>query len=146
MFLSIRYHIFFLSSQTMIGEIMNERKQQQIKIAHILQDIGLDDELIEKMTSLKKEDYKIIAETTMNVEHALIGFADKISEIKVVRSHPQALAQCKTFLQNNFPDTLIEEATLSTSAAVRSLFENDKSIAAIGNIGCAKMYEIPVIE
>lgn len=58
MFLSIRYHIFFLSSQTMIGEIMNERKQQQIKIAHILQDIGLDDELIEKMTSLKKEDYK----------------------------------------------------------------------------------------
>ena len=42
----------------MIGEIMNERKQQQIKIAHILQDIGLDDELIEKMTSLKKEEYK----------------------------------------------------------------------------------------
>ena len=57
MFLSVLYHIFFLLSQTMIGEIMNERKQQQIKIAHILQDIGLDDELIEKMTSLKKEEY-----------------------------------------------------------------------------------------
>ena len=41
-----------------VDEIMTERKQQQIKIAHILQDIGLDDELIEKMTSLKKEDYK----------------------------------------------------------------------------------------
>ena len=32
-----------------VDEIMNERKQQQIKIAHILQDIGLDDELIEKI-------------------------------------------------------------------------------------------------
>lgn len=107
---------------------------------------GIVRETLDNLSSLKKEDYKIIAETTMNVEHALIGFADKISEIKVVRSHPQALAQCKTFLQNNFPDTLIEEATLSTSAAVRSLFENDKSIAAIGSVDCAKMYKIPVIE
>ncbi len=37
---------------------MDERKQNQIKIAHILQDIGLNDELIEKITSLKKEDYQ----------------------------------------------------------------------------------------
>lgn len=37
---------------------MEDKKQQQIKIAHILQYIGLEDELIEKMTSLKKEDYK----------------------------------------------------------------------------------------
>ena len=34
---------------------VNERKQQQIKIAHILKDLGLEDDLIEKMTSLKKE-------------------------------------------------------------------------------------------
>ena len=33
-------------------------KKQQIKIAHILQDIGLDDDLIETITSLKKEEYK----------------------------------------------------------------------------------------
>lgn len=58
MFLSFWYHKFQNSYQTMIGDIMDERKQQQIKIAHILQDIGLDDELIEKMTSLKKEEYK----------------------------------------------------------------------------------------
>lgn len=37
---------------------MNERKEQQIKIAHILKEIGLEDELIEKMTSLKKEEYQ----------------------------------------------------------------------------------------
>ena len=36
---------------------VNERKQQQIKIAHILKDLGLEDDLIEKMTSLKKEEF-----------------------------------------------------------------------------------------
>ena len=95
---------------------------------------GIVRETLDNLSSLKKEGYKIIAETTMNVEHALI------------RSHPQALAQCKKYLQDNFSDSLIEEATLSTSAGIRSLTPEDKSIAAIGSVECAKMYDIPVIE
>ena len=87
-----------------------------------------------------------IAETTMTVNHALLGFADNKSSIKVVRSHPQALAQCKKFLHDNFPDSLIEEATLSTSAAIRSLTPGDKSTAAIGSVECSKLYNVPVIE
>ncbi len=107
---------------------------------------GIVRETLDNLSSLKKEEYKIVAETTMNVEHALIGYADKKSDIKVVRSHPQALAQCKKYLQDNFPDTLIEEATLSTSAAIRSLKPEEKNVAAIGSLDCAKMYNIPVIE
>ena len=56
------------------------------------------------------------------------------------------MAQCKKYIHDNFPDSLIEEATLSTSAAIRSLTEEDKSVAAIGSIDCAKMYNVPIIE
>ena len=107
---------------------------------------GLVRETLDNLSSLKKEGFKIIAETTLNVEHALIGFCDKKSEIKIVRSHPQALAQCKRYLQANFADSLIEEATLSTSAAIRSLSKEEPSIAAIGSVECARMYDIPVVE
>ena len=107
---------------------------------------GIVRETLDNLASLKKEGYKILAETTMDIEHALIGYADKKSEIKVIRSHPQALAQCKKYIHDNFPDSLIEEATLSTSAAIRSLTEEDKSVAAIGSIDCAKMYNVPIIE
>lgn len=107
---------------------------------------GIVRETLDNLASLKKEGYKIIAETTMDIEHALIGYADKKSEIKVIRSHPQALAQCKKYIHDNFPDSLIEEATLSTSAAIRSLTEEDKSVAAIGSVDCAKMYNVPIIE
>ena len=107
---------------------------------------GIVRETLDNLSSLKKEGFKILAETTLNVEHALIGFCDKKSEIKVVRSHPQALAQCKRYLQANFADSLIEEATLSTSAAIRSLSKEEPSIAAIGSVECARMYDIPVIE
>ena len=107
---------------------------------------GIVRETLDNLISLKKEEYKIIAETTMTVNHALLGFADNKSSIKVVRSHPQALAQCKKFLHDNFPDSLIEEATLSTSAAIRSLTPGDKSTAAIGSVECSKLYNVPVIE
>lgn len=107
---------------------------------------GIVREALDNLASLKKEGFKILAETTMGVKHALIGYADKKSEVKIIRSHPQALAQCKRFIQSNFPDSLIEEATLSTSAAIRSLTAEDKSVAAIGSVECAKMYGIPVIE
>lgn len=130
-----------------IKALKDENSEDIVAVIPIENSIeGIVRETLDNLSSLKKEGYKIIAETTMNVEHALIGFADKKSEIKVVRSHPQALAQCKKYLQDNFSDSLIEEATLSTSAAVRSLSENDKSIAAIGSVDCAKMYNIPVIE
>lgn len=107
---------------------------------------GIVRETLDNLSSLKKEGFKIIAETTMNVEHALIGFADKKAEIKIIRSHPQALAQCKKYMQDNFSDSLVEEATLSTSSAVRSLSADNKSVAAIGSVECAKMYNIPIIE
>ena len=107
---------------------------------------GVVRETLDNLSSLKKEGFKIIAETTIDVKHALVGFAKNLNEIKIIRSHPQALAQCKNFTQKFFSDSLIEEATLSTSAAIRSVKPEEPEIAAIGSIECAKMYNIPVIE
>ena len=106
---------------------------------------GIVRETLDNLSSLKKEGIKIVAETTLDVKHALIGFGKK-RDIKIIRSHTQALAQCKQYILNNFADNLIEEATLSTSSAIKSLDKNDTKVAAIGSVECAKMYGIPVIE
>ncbi len=135
------------SISSVIKALKDENSEDIVAVIPIENSIeGIVRETLDNLASLKKEGYKIIAETTMNVEHALVGFAENKSEIKIVRSHPQALAQCKKYLQDNFSDSLIEEATLSTSAAIRSLSGNEKNIAAIGSIDCAKMYNVPVIE
>ena len=130
-----------------IKALKDENNEDMVAVIPIENSIeGIVRETLDNLSSLKKEGFKILAETTLNVEHALIGFCDKKSEIKVVRSHPQALAQCKRYLQANFADSLIEEATLSTSAAIRSLSKEEPSIAAIGSVECARMYDIPVVE
>ena len=107
---------------------------------------GIVRETLDNLAALKKEEIKIVSETTLDINHSLIGYAKKLADIKVIRSHPQALAQCKKYIQNNFSDSVVEEATLSTSAAIKSLSPEDKSIAAIGNAECAELYNIPVIK
>ena len=134
------------SISSIIKALKDENSEDIVAVIPIENSIeGIVRETLDNLSSLKKEGYKIIAETTMNVEHALVGFAKNNSDIKIVRSHPQALAQCKKYLQDNFSDSLIEEATLSTSAAVRSLSQENDNIAAIGSVDCAKMYNIPII-
>ena len=133
------------SISSVIKALKDENSEDIVAVIPIENSIeGIVRETLDNLSSLKKEGIKIIAETTMNVEHALIGHG-KLKDIKVIRSHPQALAQCKHFIHANFPDTLIEEATLSTSAAIKSLNKADKTVAAIGSPECAKMYNVPII-
>lgn len=134
------------SISAVIKALKDENSEDIVAVIPIENSIeGIVRETLDNLSSLKKEGIKILAETTMNIDHALLGYGNK-RDIKVIRSHPQALAQCKQYINANFADSVIEEATLSTSAAVKSLIENDKHIAAIGSTLCAKMYSVPVIE
>lgn len=135
------------SISSIIKALKDENTEDIVAVIPIENSIeGIVRETLDNLSSLKKENFKIIAETTMDVKHALVGFAEKKSDIKIIRSHPQALAQCKKFMQDNFSDSLVEEATLSTSAAVRSLSSENPSVAAIGSVDCARMYNMPIIE
>ena len=45
----------------------------------------------------------IVGEQGMKVEHVLLGIpGTSLEEIKTVYSHPQALAQCKKYLEKSF--------------------------------------------
>lgn len=55
----------------------------------------------------------------------------ELSEIKHVYSHPQAIAQCKTFISENLPNAKIT-ASLSTAAAVKQMITSPKNASAIG--------------
>ena len=50
---------------------------------------GIVRETLDNLVSLKKEGIKIVAETTLDVKHALVGYGNK-QNIKIIRSHPQA--------------------------------------------------------
>jgi prephenate dehydratase len=86
----------------------------------------------------------IVGEYFHKVEHQLLGVKGaKIDDVKEVYSHPQALMQCKNYLNNlglhsnNFYDT--------AGAALEISKLKDKTKASISSSLCAKIYGLDIL-
>jgi prephenate dehydratase len=65
------------------------------------------------------------------------------AQIEVIRSMPQALAQCRGYIEKNFPGVRVE-ASMSTASAVEDVLKRDDA-AAIGNRRAAELYGADVL-
>ncbi len=87
---------------------------------------------------LQADGVSIQAELVVPVEHNLIAAAGVAPEdVQVVMSHPQALAQCRVFLESQMPNVRLE-AALSTSAAVEAAVRRSDA-AAVGTRRAAEL-------
>jgi len=68
----------------------------------------------------------------------LVKPGTKPDAVKVIFSHPQALAQCRGFIERCFPKAAVE-AALSTALAVEEMMARDGA-AAIGNRRAGELY------
>lgn len=85
---------------------------------------------------------KIVGEIYHKIEHCLIGIG-KLEDIDTVYSHPQALGQCRRFLQKNNFKTI---PTYDTAGSVKIIKEiNKKNVACIASRNAAVINNIPVI-
>ena len=92
---------------------------------------------------LSKYDTNISAEVYLRIRHNLLSREKNIKNIKHVYSHPQAIAQCRSWLRNNLPDVSVAEVT-STSLAAK--MAGDKmDTAAIGTSFAATIYGLNIL-
>jgi len=86
---------------------------------------------------------KVVGEIEEPIRHNLIVKpGTKLGEVKTLLSHPQALAQCRKFLEQRFAKARILE-TSSTAAAVKKL-QRLKGAAAIGSEASARAYKMRI--
>ena len=94
---------------------------------------------------LRYPDIAIVGELKLRIVHCLI--ADQragIDSIRIIRSHPQAFAQCKDFLDKR-PDWVLEPYN-NTAAAVASIVqEGAVKVAAIAGEAAAKAQGLSVL-
>ena len=86
----------------------------------------------------------ICNEVIIKIEHHfIIDPNTNVKDVKNIYSHPQALAQCRIFLESNFPKANLV-ASLSTASAVEQI-KGDTQGAAIGNLGSAELYGMKIL-
>ena len=89
---------------------------------------SIEGSVTESLDALAEYDVSVVEEIVTPIQHALLAQSE---EFDTVASHAQALAQCRTFLEETYPDADLEAVT-STARGVQRAIE-DPSIAAIGH-------------
>lgn len=107
---------------------------------------GTVKETIDNLIKIENDDIKIIGETVVSIEHCLITFAKDFSQIKKIKSHPQAISQCYDYIYSKFNDNIVLESESSTANAVKSLTVDQPQVAAIGNKYSAQYYNMPILD
>ena len=94
---------------------------------------------------LTTTDLKVIGEARIRVNHCLLATeVTDYRDIRLVYSHPQALAQCRGFLMRNH---LEPRPYYDTAGAAKMLArENPRAAAAIASALCAELYDLEIIK
>ncbi len=87
----------------------------------------------------------ICNEIVLPIEHYLMAKpGTRAPDVRVIYSHPQALAQCHDFLERCFPQAT-QTASLSTAAAVVDMQKSDLPAAAISPRRGAELHDVEII-
>ena len=89
-------------------------------------------------------DLKISSEHFEKIGHYLLSKSDRLDEIEIVATHPQALGQSRKWISKHLRDVDILE-TASTAAAAKLASENIK-MAAIASEYAASIYDLKILQ
>ena len=94
---------------------------------------------------LMEHDLRIHAEVILRVRHMLLALpGTKIADLKRVRSHPQALAQCQRYLVRH---GLKAEPAFDTAGSARDLVKEERTdTAVIASELAAELYDLEILD
>lgn len=92
---------------------------------------------------LARSALRICGEVELVVHHHLLGLARELSEIKQLLAHPQALAQCRRWLDENL--LTVERINIASNAEAARRAAGDPSIAAIAGAAAGELYGLKTL-
>lgn len=86
---------------------------------------------------------KVCGEVQLPISHQLLSNADGLTNVEKVYAHPQALAQCRQWLERYLPDA--EVLTASSNAEAAIIASKDSAVAAIASDIAGRLYRINIL-
>ncbi|MEM2924169.1 MAG: prephenate dehydratase [Methanocellales archaeon] len=125
-----------------IPEIFKEVSEGRINFAIVPIENSLEGSVIATLNLLLEFDLKIAGEIVIPIDHCLLS-KGKLTNIKVIVSHPQALAQCSKFLRMKFPN--VELRAVGSTAHAAKLAMEFEEVAAVASEEAGRKYGLNVL-
>lgn len=94
--------------------------------------------------ALLTTELKVCGEVDLRIHHCLLSKAESLESIKKVVAHPQALGQCRQWLENNIP--WAEAESVSSNALAAKMAQETTELAAIASEEAAQLYQLNVLQ
>ncbi len=137
-------HAATLTPFPSILDLLDGLDQHEIHAAVAPLENSIEGSVLVTLDRLRLGEMTINAELTIPIRHGVFTLPGvDPSEIRVVRSHPQALAQCRNTLRRLFPSARHEDAD-STAGALHSVAqERNRTLAAVGSFEAGR--DLPLV-
>src|SRR5512140_3570932 len=135
---SLRY-----SPQKTISDVFTEVSKNRAEYGVLPVENSTEGVVTHTLDMFFDSDLKIVAQIVLPVQHCLLSNSPR-PQIKKLYGHPQALGQCRVWLQNNLPRAEIIET--SSNARSAELAAKERNTAAIAGILAAEKYKLDVLE
>ncbi|HET8720099.1 MAG TPA: prephenate dehydratase [Candidatus Nitrosotenuis sp.] len=123
-------------------EVIDVTEQSKTQYSVLPVENSLEGSVGESYDLLLSTNLIAIGEIYYRVKHCLLGF-DKIENIDTVYSHPQALGQCRKFIQSHKLKTVPTYDTAGSAKIIKEM--NKKNISCIASKRASEIYQVPVI-
>lgn len=102
-------------------------------------------ESLDTLMMTKNPNIKILAQMVLPIHHCLLSRTTEFYSITGVISHPQALAQCRNFIDSELPRNINIIEAASTAEGARMLERYNLTYSAIGSEKTAEVYNLNIL-
>lgn len=128
-----------------IHEVFNLTEAGAVDLGVVPVENSVEGSINETYDMLLVSDLKVIGEVVLRVVHCLIALRTaKLGGIRVVYSHPQALAQCRNFVTSMGIEPRVTYDTAGSAKMIKD--ERLEGAAAIAGERAARIYGLKVIK
>ncbi len=124
------------------AEVIESTESQKTDYSVLPVENSLEGSVGESYDLLLSTSLSVVGEIYYRVRHCLIGF-DKLENIDTVYSHPQALGQCRKFIQKHKLTTIPSYDTAGSVKIIKEL--GKKNICCIASKRASEIYQVPTI-
>jgi prephenate dehydratase len=127
-----------------LNELFEAIETRQVDYAMLPVENAMAGAVNQAYEMLMEADLRINAEVIVHVHHALLApVGTKLEDVRMVRSHPQALAQCDRYLKRNRIKPI---AWYDTAGSARDLAQNPEAgVAAIASELAGQLYNLTAL-
>ncbi len=135
---SLRY-----AAQKTIADVFSEVSKGRADYGVVPVENSTEGVVTHTLDMFVESDLKIVAQIILRIRQCLLSRFRR-DQIKKFYVHQQTLAQCRVWLQKNFPEAEIIET--SSNARSAEFAAREKNSAAIAGVLAAEKYNVPILD